>query len=763
VVVLTGLTVWAVLVLAALPPVSGQQPGGPNSGDEATKDQTALSQSLFLPDNPDVRKKLATAAEYVKESAWAEATRTLQAFLDADEDILLPLKHKGADGEEELRWSSVRAEASRLIAALPPKGLDAYEDTYGPRGRLLLLEARKQRDPEMLAEVGRRYLHTAAGVEALNLLATYHLDRGSFGLAARCFDQVLQSARADRLPPLALYKAALASHHADDPAGFDYAWKLLSQRAADGVRLGDRTVALTDLRKELDRWQPEAGVAEPPQEWRLYGGNARRSAPGAAGTPVLEPRWQEPVTRDPAVLGWLEEAAQKLETRSQPVIPAAFGLVVGDKAVYPDAEGLRAVDLQTGKLAWRVRSGRSLLALAGGNPPGDDPIGLGAPDLAHGNHWVAAYLQSHPHIFFANSVIGMLSADSARVYAVEDLPLPPYPNNYQGFVGKGGRALQLSYNPELGRSALHSRLLATDLHTGKVVWDVGGPEKEGGPLGDSFFLGPPLPYRGKLYVLVEKNQELRLVCMEPARGEVVWSQLLAITRNRMVLDGGRRLHAAPLACAEGILVCPTNAGAVLGFDLLAHRVLWTYVYREEPPAPKIEPQPWRGRRRIIGPTTPPNLDPLWQVTAPVIHEGKVLFTAPDEASVYCLDLRDGGLRWKTKRQANDLYLAGVADGKVLLAGKEEFRALGLNTGAQLWQVQTGVPSGQGVLAGKTYYLPVKADAEKKEPGILALALDEGKVATRHSTEKKELPGNLIFCRDTVLSQTATTVTAYPLR
>jgi hypothetical protein len=105
----------------------------------------------------------------------------------------------------------------------------------------------------------------------------------------------------------------------------------------------------------------------------------------------------------------------------------------------------------------------------------------------------------------------------------------------------------------------------------------------------------------------------------------------------------------------------------------------------------------------------------------------------------------------------------VTDGKVLLAGKEEFRALGLNAGGQLWQVPTGTPSGQGVLAGKIYYLPVKSDADKKEAGILAIALDEGKVLTRHSNEKKEPPGNLVFCRGVVLSQTATTVTAYPLR
>jgi len=43
---------------------------------------------------------------------------------------------------------------------------------------------------------------------------------------------------------------------------------------------------------------------------------------------------------------------------------------------------------------------------------------------------------------------------------------------------------------------------------------------------------------------------------------------------------GRRAHAAPLAYGEGILVCPTNAGAVFGVDFLTHRLLWAYAYRD---------------------------------------------------------------------------------------------------------------------------------------------------------------------------------------
>ena len=36
-------------------------------------------------------------------------------------------------------------------------------------------------------------------------------------------------------------------------------------------------------------------------------------------------------------------------------------------------------------------------------------------------------------------------------------------------------------------------------------------------LADTYFLGRPLPIAGRLYVLTEKQQELQLVCIDPAR------------------------------------------------------------------------------------------------------------------------------------------------------------------------------------------------------------------------------------------------------
>ena len=81
-----------------------------------------------------------------------------------------------------------------------------------------------------------------------------------------------------------------------------------------------------------------------------------------------------------------------------------------------------------------------------------------------------------------------------------------------------------------------NQLVAIDLETGKAVWELGS-KRDQSDLHGSYFLGPPLPLGGKLYVLTEKNQDLRLVCLDTAKdpnkeNPVVWIQTLAATRNK---------------------------------------------------------------------------------------------------------------------------------------------------------------------------------------------------------------------------------------
>ena len=84
-----------------------------------------------------------------------------------------------------------------------------------------------------------------------------------------------------------------------------------------------------------------------------------------------------------------------------------------------------------------------------------------------------------------------------------------------------------------------------------------------------------------------------------------------------------------------------------------------------------------------------------------------MFTAPDGGAIHCLSLKDGTFLWQAERK-DDLYIAGIFGGKVVLVGKNSCRALSLADGkTKLWEVETGMPSGQGVASGDFYFLPLR--------------------------------------------------------
>src|SRR5581483_11237715 len=128
----------------------------------------------------------------------------------------------------------------------------------------------------------------------------------------------------------------------------------------------------------------------------------------------------------------------------------------------------------------------------------------------------------------------------------------------------------------------------------------------------------------------------------------------------------------------------------------------------------------------------------WKCSAPVIQDGKVVFTAADGASVYCLNLRDGTPLWKAPRN-DDLYLAGVFDGRVLLVGKQNCRALSLADGKPLWTREVGMPSGYGTASNNVYYLPLKAPAQGKEPEVCSIDIATGKIIGHAKSIKNHLP------------------------
>jgi outer membrane protein assembly factor BamB len=168
--------------------------------------------------------------------------------------------------------------------------------------------------------------------------------------------------------------------------------------------------------------------------------------------------------------------------------------------------------------------------------------------------------------------------------------------------------------------------------------------------------------------LVEKATELRLVCLDPNKlvpsplkptdhvPDLVWVQTLGTANTKLPDDVLRRLHACHLAYADGILVCPTNAGAVLGVDLLSHSLVWAYSYRKEVSTPVPENIMLRRRLPVMPqPAGGSTAGERWRASAPAIAGGKVVFTSPDgpDPEIHCLNLRDGRRLWTAKRDGNN--------------------------------------------------------------------------------------------------------------
>ena len=171
-----------------------------------------------------------------------------------------------------------------------------------------------------------------------------------------------------------------------------------------------------------------------------------------------------------------------------------------------------------------------------------------------------------------------LASDGRAVFVIEDRGNQPF--LFPGVFNPFGRGLTPT------GPGSYNKLLARDLATqGKLLWEVGGESSEAEPrLAGVYFLGAPLAMSGQLYVIGELKGEITLFVLDPAQGKLDWSQPLATVETSVALDSFRRLHGAMPSFADGVMVCPTSAGAVVAVDIANRSLLWGYQYpRTRPP------------------------------------------------------------------------------------------------------------------------------------------------------------------------------------
>lgn len=701
--------------------------------------------SLF-PTSRLYSKSFQDAKQLLNEQKYPVAIPELQSILDAPEDYL---KTDSANGFESLKEA-----AQQLIATLPDAGRRFYSLQYGPAADQMLQQAEDLDDNYLLREIVRRYFFTKAGAEAAYALGGYYFERGDFLAATQIWEMLLtQHELAISKEPHLTFKLAVAWYHLGNMGKCRQALMQLSRLIEGGVYQfpNGTKVPLFSADENPVEWlshltgRLDLRAAREQDNWTMYRGSPARTASAELAVPSAKPLWQYSTIQDPFLQLLkdpppVEEMLQKLGEHRRKhvpgVLPAASPLVIHDQVIFRTHRNLKAVSLKTGKLSWETTLSDALYQELLKDPQNMDEEFSGTPQTP-----LEKYLTQRG---WQDYTAGHLSTDGKLVFCVENL----------GFIAGFYHFSRLDRENVLVPNSFN-RLLAFEADTGKFVWELGGPRLQN-PIHYSghYFLGAPLPLDGKLYCLAEEGREFRLLVLDAATGETLWTQSLYrsdypiardYTTDRRPLDHVRRRMGLSPSAAHGVLVCPTGSGCTIGIDLNQRKLLWRQVDTGGKEISMFALFARDANENMEG----------WAEFSPVIVGDRVLIESRKSQTLQCLDLFDGRLIWSRPRR-NNLFIAAVHDGKILLVGNDQIEALKLSDGSLAWPKPQliGAPSGRGIVVKNTYYQPVETGE------ILSIRLDDGLVLARTRVDTETLVGNLAAAGGMLISQNESEVVGF---
>ncbi len=648
--------------------------GSGENGPEKRKRKRTDPRAPFNQKSSELLKR---AQNHFKAGETRQTLEALQRLLELPEDAL----YEVSPGQ----LISVRSAAHRLLAQLPAADLEGYRAQYSGVAKRELGQAIAARSPAALSQVATRYFQTESGFQAANLLATTYLDRGEYGLSAFWLRELLESRAPLTQDPAWRTKAEFVANKIESRVLkklLDRQPALPGQKVVLGGQTVDRATWLANLAKS-------ATVATPSlADWPQFFGSARRVGQIATGEPLLLPRWSFPMTYSLAIQNRIQQLIADLRDADQIPIFTFNPLLVDGKIIFRSLRGVKVVSADTGRLLWESTDEPAVedvlaasISHTSGN--GEDPL----LNLQAGQVQVAMLQQEleevpvsdNPltHLLFRNSNHGLLSSDGKRLFVIEDLSVMTnlQPGQYWGE--------DLPETDTLGRPLGINRLTAYDLQTGRSLWEVGGPSLDDPfelPLAGSFFLGAPVVDGRELFVVTEKEGQIRLQALDAATGKPLWSQLIAHSQAKISMDVGRQWLSAPVAVGDGVIVCPTTVGWIVAIDRSTHGILWAHRYQDMNSASESEPQDEA--------VQPSELNERWATAPPVIVGDRVIFTPPEESRIICLSLSDGQQVWSESRNSA-LFLAGVFGDEAVIVDQSSIRAINIKQSAQAAQTKEG--------------------------------------------------------------------------
>jgi hypothetical protein len=715
----------------------------PKAGEKEDEKEPGPRGLCLLVADRDMVQNLILAQELIRRKQYAKGTELLDRILAAEGDYAYqPERQVGL-------WRCLKAEAERILGELPDEGMAAYRLQFEPLAEVMLREAAATGAPERLARVVERFFHTRAGAEAAYILAIDQFNRGHPLHAALRLARIRRDARdAERFEPSLGLALASCWHLCGMPREAEAALgEMLAARGGKSVALGGATRQLDDG-EEARRWL--ASLIGPPRRamveegWPMARGGPDRNRTSRLGGAYVAGRPLAPFGRDAAVQRKIDELDQKHREAYEVAMPASSPLVVEGSIVFRTATHLIAIDFESGATRWEAPLEDAL----------QHYLGASHRDLAQVES--DEFQQALRRRVFEDLSFGALSSDGQSVFSVEDLSFGFGPDYQRIHVTPDGRQ-----RLDGGSLKQYNLLTAYELATGKLLWEIGGsPEIDGAELAGAYFLGPPLPLGGRLYAVAEVDQQTRLLELDAESGRLLSSLTLVLrdeAPQRQVftpfgvaqnIRQPSRNGVSP-AYSDGVLVCQAGDDQFVAVDMSTRGVLWVYQAPEKEFGSRRQMQMILRQQALQG--AEEDQANRWADQGVMIADGHVLLAVPGAEELVCIGLDDGQWRWSAPRR-DGLYVGGAADGKAVVVGRGGVWALRLADGSPAWPHDRvalpagALPSGRGYLGEDRYHVPLSTGE------IAAVGLRAGRLVARSRSPSGIVPGNLVACRDAVLSQ-----------
>ncbi len=506
------------------------------SPDSAENDDSGPSH--FAPPDRKILQLLARSKKALDERRYGEALEGLTEILRGGEDYLYQPDRKLSI------YRSLKAEAQQLLGQMPREGRELYEVRSGSEARDRLKKAVAAGDANALSEISGQFFHTQAGYEAAYLRALNYMDHGAPLAAALTLKRLRESCpAADGFEPgLSLTQAACYYQAGMMPQCQQVLVDLKRRTGKSTLPIDGHDVAWFEQENEAPDWLAKLAklqritAAVEADQWTMFRGDPSRSASTVGSAPLLNLRWRvELVDGDEVTADALRDQDTSYRQRGLNVLAGLHPLAVGDKLVMRTATRLLGVDFKTGKREWEA-------SIAKSDQEDFSQNQINRFGGFRNNNMTPAALYGQR--IWDDATYGTMSSDGKTVFVVEQLSLSAMSQfNNNVVIFGGGRA-------ERSNRGVSDRLAAYDIQSGKVIWDRGGLDDQ--ELADTFFLGPPLPLRGQLYVIAEIKDEIRLLALDPEnKGHVLWQQQLAMVESSISQDPIRRLAGVSPSYADG--------------------------------------------------------------------------------------------------------------------------------------------------------------------------------------------------------------------